>query len=204
MGATRGVAACGVVSPTLRWNPTLDEVLVGRLTAIWVDATNAGGALGFLAPVRAADVAPAMARVVARVQDGLDDVLTVTVEGEPVGWVLLERDARTFSSHWRTVKRLQVDPRYQGRGLGRVLLDEVHRFARDELELEFLVLTVRGGTGTDDLYNKHGYQEVGRIPGAMRVGPGDDRDEILMMSRLSETHDGRGRGQSEGRRPARP
>lgn len=179
------MAACGVVSPTLRWNPPFDGVLVGRLTAIWVDATNAGGALGFLAPVTTVDVAPAMDRVVGRVRDRLDDLLAVSVAGEPVGWVALERDARTFSSHWRTVKRLQVHPSHQGRGLGRVLLDEVHRFARDELGLEFLVLTVRGGTGTDDLYKKHGYQEVGRIPDAMRVGPGDDRDEIVMVSRLS-------------------
>ena len=180
------MAACGVASPLLRWNPPLDDGLVGRLTEIWVDATNGGGALGFVAPVSTADIAPAMARVVARVRDRLDDLLTVAVAGEPVGWVLLERDARTFSSHWRTVKRLQVHPSQQGRGLGRLLLNEVRRFARDELGLEFLVLTVRGGTGTDDLYKRHGYREVGRIPGAMRVGPGDDRDEILMVSSLSE------------------
>ena len=40
--------------------------------------------------------------------------------------------------------------------------------------------TVRGGTGTEKFYERLGYQQVGRIPGALRVGPGDDRDEYLL------------------------
>ena len=41
-------------------------------------------------------------------------------------------------------------------------------------------LTVRGGTGTEAFYTRLGYREVGRLPGALRVAPGDDRDEIIM------------------------
>jgi hypothetical protein len=41
-------------------------------------------------------------------------------------------------------------------------------------------LTVRGGTGTEAFSTRLGYREVGRLPGALRVAPGDDRDETIM------------------------
>ena len=59
----------------------------------------------------------------------------------------------------------------------------VHRIAR-ERGWEFLSLTARGGTGVDAFYRRLGYTEVGRLPGAVRVAPGDDRDEILLACRL--------------------
>jgi hypothetical protein len=43
-----------------------------------------------------------------------------------------------------------------------------------------LQVTVRDGHGTDAFYKPLGYTEVGRMPEAIRVAPGDDRDEILM------------------------
>jgi hypothetical protein len=49
---------------------------------------------------------------------------------------------------------------------------------------EFVHLTVRGGTGTEAFYRGLGYREVGRIPAALRVAPGDDRDEISMVRPL--------------------
>jgi hypothetical protein len=59
----------------------------------------------------------------------------------------------------------------------------VHRIA-GERGWEFLSLTARGGTGVDAFYRGLGYREVGRLPGAIRVAPGDDRDEILLACRL--------------------
>ena len=48
-----------------------------------------------------------------------------------------------------------------------------------------LQLTVRGGKGTEAFYAKLGYSEVGRLPGALRVADGDDRDEIFMWLPLT-------------------
>ena len=45
---------------------------------------------------------------------------------------------------------------------------------------EFLLLTVRGATGTEAFYAGLGYTEVARLPGILRLGPGDDREEIWM------------------------
>jgi GNAT superfamily N-acetyltransferase len=76
-----------------------------------------------------------------------------------------------------------VHPELQGQGAGRRLLEGLHAMARD-LELEQLNLSVRGGTGTERFYRHFGYIEFGRNPRAIRLAPGDDRDEILMTKPL--------------------
>jgi hypothetical protein len=43
---------------------------------------------------------------------------------------------------------------------------------------------VRGGEGLERFYERLGYTIVGRHPGAVRVAPGDDRDEIMLIFRL--------------------
>jgi hypothetical protein len=43
---------------------------------------------------------------------------------------------------------------------------------------------VRGGLGLERFYDRLGYREVGRLPGALRVAADDDRDEILMWRAL--------------------
>jgi hypothetical protein len=53
--------------------------------------------------------------------------------------------------------------------------------ARSEMGLEQLRLAVRGGTGLEHFYARLGWTVNGRWPGALRLAPGDDRDEILML-----------------------
>jgi GNAT superfamily N-acetyltransferase len=79
--------------------------------------------------------------------------------------------------HWRLLKRVMVDPKRQGCGYGRELLAEADRIARG-WGLAGLRLTARGGQGLERFYSSCGYTEVGRVPGAIRVAPGDDRDDI--------------------------
>ena len=169
----------------LVWNPILDRPLQASLVGIWVRATNAGGALGFLPPVSPTEVAAAAAPAFARVREGRDALLLLLVDEEPAGWCLLEADARRYAAHWRTLRRLQVDPIHQHQGHGTAMLAEIARAAREDLGLERLLLSVRAGTGVDALYARHGWREVARLPGLMRVAPGDDRDEIWMVLDLA-------------------
>jgi hypothetical protein len=53
--------------------------------------------------------------------------------------------------------------------------------AREEMGLEQLRLAVRGGTGLERFYTRPGWTVTGRWPGALRLAPGDDRGEILMI-----------------------
>ena len=56
---------------------------------------------------------------------------------------------------------------------------EAAEYARTGLGLEALRLMTRSGTGAERFYARCGYREVGRIPGAIRVGRADDdRDEV--------------------------
>ncbi|MFI7631954.1 GNAT family N-acetyltransferase [Microbispora rosea] len=73
---------------------------------------------------------------------------------------------------------------FRGRGVGAALMRQVRQVAREEMGLEQLRLATRGGVGLEDFYGRLGWKEIGRWPGALRLAPGDDRDEILMMLEL--------------------
>jgi GNAT superfamily N-acetyltransferase len=92
-------------------------------------------------------------------------------------------DQFRLTEHWRTVKRVMVHPDFQGRGYGVLLMAEVERTAR-KMGLEMLTLDCRGGTGNDQFYKKCGYVEYGRLPGALRLGPDDYREQIMMSLTL--------------------
>ena len=161
----------------------VDAALRQEMLDCWTDVSNAGGAVGFVPPVTEEDVVPLLDRLLEGVGSGRDVIALLTVDGETAGFATLVGSLSPLRRHWGTVLRVQVHPSYQGRGLGRVLMDGVHRIARDR-GWEFLHLTARGGTGIDGFYRGLGYEEVGRLPGAIRVAPGDDRDEIVMACRL--------------------
>jgi GNAT superfamily N-acetyltransferase len=161
----------------------VDDALRQEMLDCWTDVSNAGGAVGFVPPVTEEDVVPLLDRLLEGVGSGRDVIALLTVDGETAGFATLVGSLSPLRRHWGTVLRVQVHPSYQGRGLGRVLMDGVHRIARDR-GWEFLHLTARGGTGIDGFYRGLGYEEVGRLPGAIRVAPGDDRDEIVMACRL--------------------
>jgi GNAT superfamily N-acetyltransferase len=158
----------------------VDDVLRGELLACWTDVSNAGGAVGFVPPVTADDVEPVLAHLLEGVRSGRDVLAVLTVDGVTAGWASIVGSTAPLRRHWGTVLRVQVHPSRQGGGLGRALMEGVHEIAR-ERGYEFIHLTARGGTGVDGFYRQLGYREVGRLPGAIRVAPGDDRDEILMQ-----------------------
>jgi predicted N-acetyltransferase YhbS len=105
--------------------------------------------------------------------------------GTLAGWLVLQSREHRLTPHWRTLARVQVHPSRQRQGVGGRLLRAAEAAARD-LGLEALHLTVRGGTGAEAFYARHGYVVVGRIPRALRVAAGDDRDEVYMVRMLEE------------------
>ena len=59
--------------------------------------------------------------------------------------------------------------------------ETILEIARQEMGLEQLHLAARGGMGLERFYARLGWREIGRWPGALRLAPGDDRDEVLMI-----------------------
>lgn len=164
-------------------DPPLDNALQSSLISLWVDVSNAGGAVGFVPPVDRTHVDPVAAVAFERVERGEDHMIIGYEDHEPFGFAFLEHRPGPLFRHWATVKRLMVHPRLQRAGRGTRLLEAVHEKARG-LGLEQIHLTVRGGTGTEELYERHGYVIHARIPDVIRVAPGDDREEIYMVKRL--------------------
>ncbi|WP_034088966.1 GNAT family N-acetyltransferase [Streptacidiphilus albus] len=162
-------------------DPRLTPELRAGITALWTDVSNAGGAVGFVPPVTAETVRPAAERQFAGVAEGPDRLLIAQEEpgGRPVALVFFEDQRFNLMTHWRLLKRVMVDPAAQGRGYGSELLAEAERVARG-WGLSGLRLTLRGGLGLEDFYARSGYKEVGRVPGAIRVAPGDERDDVTM------------------------
>jgi GNAT superfamily N-acetyltransferase len=172
----------------LRWFTApgqLDPQLVDGLTGCWTRVSNAGGAVGFpFLPVDESEVRRAVITMV----DSLDDqrrLLVASIGGILAGWLLLEQNTSPLTRHWARVMRVQTDLPYRGRRVGRALMTEVERAARDDLALEQLHIELRGGLGLEVFYGRLGWDIVGRWPAGLRLSDGDDRDEILMVRQFT-------------------
>lgn len=147
--------------------------------------TGAGGAVGFTPPVTAAEVAPVADAALDRAAAGDAHLVVAQADdGTVVGLAFLEpRKPGTIFGHVAVMRRLQVRPDHQGRGLGSRIAAAVHATARRDGR-ELVQITARGGTGVEQFYAQLGYELVARIPGIIRVAPGDDRDELVLLHRL--------------------
>ncbi|WP_030235300.1 GNAT family N-acetyltransferase [Streptomyces sp. NRRL S-350] len=167
---------------TFTLDPKPDPDLRAAVVRLWTDVTNAGGAVGFVGPVTEDEVWDrADSQFAGLAPDGPDRLL-VAQDGDTgrlVGALFFASMRFQPMDHWRMLQRVMVHPDHQGRGHGGELLAEAERVAR-EWGLESLRLTVRGGLGLERFYARAGYREVGRVPAAIRVAPGDDRDDITM------------------------
>lgn len=164
-------------------DPAIDDITTERLLDIWVDVTNAGGAVGFVAPVTRADIADVAIDTLNRAVSGPDHLLVAYEDGAPIGFCFLEQRPGPLFTHWAFIKRLQITPELQGGGYGGAFLERVHDIGRD-LGLEQFHLTVRGGTGIEAFYRRYGYEVVARIAGVIRLAPDDTRDELYLVKDL--------------------
>ncbi|MFF0466376.1 GNAT family N-acetyltransferase [Micromonospora zamorensis] len=165
-------------------DPDLTPQLRAEIVDLWADVSNAGGAVGFVPPVTAADVHVLADPTFAGIADGPDRLL-VGYSGDRLVAALIFSDNRfPLKAHWCVLKRVMVHPHTQGAGYGAALMVEAARLGR-EFGHEALHVTVRDGLGLDTFYARLGYREIGRLPHALRVAPGDDRDEILMWLDLT-------------------
>ncbi|MEH1165407.1 GNAT family N-acetyltransferase [Micromonospora sp. CPCC 205539] len=167
-------------------DPELTPHLRAEIVALWVDVTNAGGAVGFVPPVTTADVRATADPTFAGIADGPDRLLLGYANDRLVALLIFSDNRFGLKAHWCVLKRVMVHPDTQGSGYGSALMREAARLGR-ELGREALHVTVRDGLGLDGFYRRLGYREIGRLPGALRLAPGDDRDEVLMWLDLMPT-----------------
>ncbi|MEW1697772.1 MULTISPECIES: GNAT family N-acetyltransferase [unclassified Streptomyces] len=170
---------------TFEVDPAVDPTVRDGLLSLWADVSNAGGAVGFVAPVTPDEIRPALIRhLVAMTEGGTRLLVGRDEDGEIAATAFFSFNTHPLMTHWVWLYTVMVHPRHQGKGYGRDLMAAVEHTAgtAEGFEaIEAIRLTCRGGTGVDSFYARCGYKEVGRVPGAIRVAPGDDRDDIIML-----------------------
>ncbi|NBM15423.1 GNAT family N-acetyltransferase [Streptomyces sp. GC420] len=167
-------------------DPAVTPELRDGILSLWADVSNAGGAVGFVPPVSPEEIRPELVRhLVAMAEGRMHLVVGLDEDGRVAATAFLGLNTHRLKRHYLWVYTVMVHPRHQGHGCGRDLMDAVERAARGLDGIEAVQLTCRGGTGVDRFYEGCGYKEVGRVPGAIRVAPGDDRDDIFMLLPLN-------------------
>ncbi|WP_327177281.1 GNAT family N-acetyltransferase [Streptomyces sp. NBC_01335] len=171
---------------TFTLDPDFGPELRDGLLALWTDVSNAGGAVGFVPPVTTEDVRPELLKHLTAMVEGRTRLLVGRDEGGTVAaTAFLTLNTHRLMRHWLWLYTVMVHPSHQGKGYGRDLMAAAADAARTIDGMEYIRLTCRGGTGVDRFYESCGYKEVGRVPGAIRVAQGDDRDDITMLLPLA-------------------
>ncbi|MEV7991458.1 GNAT family N-acetyltransferase [Streptomyces sp. NPDC086077] len=167
---------------TFTLDPAVDRSLRDGLLDLWTDVTNAGGAVGFVPPVTRESVRPELLKQFAAMAEGRSRLLAGFDQGGRVcATAFLTFNTHRLMGHWLWLYTVMVHPRHQGKGYGRDLLAAAADAARGFEGIEAIRLTCRSGMGLERFYGSCGYKEVGRIPDAIRVAPGDDRDDVIML-----------------------
>ncbi|GGX86985.1 GNAT family N-acetyltransferase [Streptomyces fructofermentans] len=167
---------------TFELDPAVGPALRDSVVDLWVDVSNAGGSVGFVPPVSRETVRPELVRHLVAMSEGRTRLLIGRDEGgEVVATVFIASNTHRLMAHWVWLHTVMVHPRHQGRGYGRDLLAAAADAARGLEGIEAIRLTCRGGQGLERFYASCGYKEVGRVPDAIRVAPGEDRDDVTML-----------------------
>ncbi|MGW6980400.1 N-acetyltransferase family protein [Streptomyces sp. NPDC054932] len=167
---------------TFTLDPVVDPSLCEGILALWVDVSNAGGAVGFVPPVTSGDIRASLDSHLTAIADGSCRLLVGHDEhGAVAATAFLTHNTHRLQLHWLWAYTVMVHPRHQGKGRGRELMAATEAAARTIGNIDAIRLTCRGGLGLEHFYASCGYKEVGRVPGAIRVAPGDDRDDVIML-----------------------
>ncbi|MBQ0828827.1 GNAT family N-acetyltransferase [Streptomyces tagetis] len=170
---------------TFTLDPPLTPELRDGVLDLWTDVSNAGGSVGFVPPVVREEIRPELVRHLVAMAEGRTRLLVGhDAEGRVAATAFLALNTHRLMIHWLWLSTVMVHPRHQGLGYGRDLMAAAADAARTCEGVEAIRLTCRGGLGLERFYASCGYKEVGRVPGAIRVAPGDDRDDIVMLLTL--------------------
>ncbi|RMB82197.1 GNAT family N-acetyltransferase [Streptomyces shenzhenensis] len=171
---------------TFTLDPVVTPALRDGVVELWTNVSNAGGAVGFVPPVSREEIRPELVRHLVAMAEGRTRLLVgQDAAGEVAATAFLTFNTHRLMRHWVWLYTVMVHPKHQGRGHGRDLLAAAADAARGIDGITAIRLTCRGGLGLERFYGGCGYKEVGRVPGAIRVADGDDRDDITMLLPLT-------------------
>lgn len=160
------------------------EACIDALAGILHACVHDDASVGFVLPFEVADarrffshsVAPALAA-------GKRVLLVARLEGEIAGTGQLNTDTMPNQLHRADVMKVLVHPRFQRRGVGRALMNELERIAIDRGRTLLTLDTVTGDKA-EPLYLSLGYQIAGRIPFYARASRRNELETTTVMYKL--------------------
>lgn len=129
------------------------------LNDLLIRTVDSGGSVGFLPPISEHEASEYWGNVIK------DEVilLRAKIDNQLVGTVQLHLCTKQNGKHRAEIAKLMTHPDYQRMGIGRTLMMEAEKIARQH-DRSLLVLDTREGDVSNILYQSIGYIEGGRIP----------------------------------------
>ncbi|MFG2076499.1 GNAT family N-acetyltransferase [Nonomuraea maritima] len=155
-----------------------------ELADLLVDAVDGGASVGFVTPFGREDAAAWWKGRAAAVADGAHLVWGCHAGGALLGTVSLLLADKPNSRHRAELVKLLVHRSARGRGLGRALLAEAERAAR-EAGIELLMLDTETGSTAEHVYLTGGWIRYGIVPAYAGAPDGTLLDCSFFYKRLA-------------------
>ena len=142
---------------------------------------HGGANVGFILPFSLDDARAFWRNKIAPgLSSGTRRLLAAREGGHVVGTVQLSFDTMPNQRHRADVSKMMVHPEMRRSGIGRRLMVELERIAREERRT-LLTLDTREEIGGEPLYRSLGYQVVGVIPRYARAPDSERLDGTVVM-----------------------
>ena len=137
--------------------------VISALSEMLVEAVASGASVSFMHPLAPEVASDFWTRSLAAADAGTRVVLGAMVQGELIGTVTLHLDCPPNQPHRAEIAKLMTRPRWRGRSVGRALMVEAERIAR-ERGRTLLTLDTATEDGAGAFYEKLGFIKAGIIP----------------------------------------
>jgi GNAT superfamily N-acetyltransferase len=158
-----------------------DDV-VADLAAVLVDAVESGAGVSFMADLQVDEAAAWWRKLITRASPRTV-ILVARDDQGVIGTVQLQPAWAPNQPHRADVAKLIVHRRARGRGVGRALMQELERHAREQ-EFTLLLLDTCKGSAAEKLYTSLGWVRVGEVPNFALNPDGTSCDTVFFYKQI--------------------